>query len=34
MIYMIYVYKIFGFEEFGTWLDMLVINVEVSGFLE
>lgn len=33
MIYIIYVYKIFGFEQFGTWLDMLVIN-EVSGFLE
>lgn len=34
MIYIIYVYKIHSFEQFSTWLVMLVINVELSDFLE
>jgi len=33
MIYSIYVYESYGFEQFSTWLDMLVINIELSDFL-
>lgn len=34
MIYIICVCKIHSLEQFSTWLDMLVINVELSDFLE
>lgn len=34
VIYDIYVHKIHSFEQFSAWLDMLLINVQLSDFLE